>query len=479
MTKDINTFHTEVAVIGAGFSGLQAALSLRESGISFMLIEAHHRVGGKSLTTPLTTIDGIVEMGPTWINDKTQPRMYEMVKRYGLGVIKQYLGGLEVIYDANGQAHTYKHGELPPTLPDDQITQLGVITTLLETEAAKFDPERPGCFINNEPPDIPDTSMAEFLSLQGIPEGSISHIYLTVFCRGVFGLETSELGVYFFLDTLKQGHGFRSLAGDDSEGAQFLRIEKGTSTICQQMASELPPESILLDAPVTHIEQRDGGACVVTTESGCTIHCAKVIITVPSHTYHHITFTPPLPPSKHLLASRTLRGHYAKSVLTYATPWWRELGLTGKFNGVGDGPVTTSWELSRPEKGQYSLAVFTTADHYVAHFANSTPEDRKNSIVTHLAKIVGATAGKKIKDAIYNVQEFIEQDWYEKAYIEGAPMAAFGPGDFTRLAPILREVFQNIHFAGTETARVWKGYMEGAIEAGERVAAEIISEMKS
>lgn len=345
---------------------------------------------------------------------------------------------------------------------------------LLETEAAKFDTERPGCFMNDESPTIPDTSLAEFMKAQDIPDGSITQIYITLVCRGMFGLEPSELGLYFFLDTLKQGHGFYSLIGDHREGAQYLHIKEGTSTIVQRMANEFPPDSVLLGAPVTKIDQRDGGACVVTTKSGQKIHCRKVIITIPSHTYHKITFTPPLPPSKELLATHTLRGHYAKSFLTYSKPWWREMGLSGKFSGAGTGPVSTSWEVSRPEKGQYSLAVFTTANHYVTHFANSTPEDRQKSILRRLAEIVEATVGEGHKDAVYDVKEFIEQDWYQKEYIEGAPMAAIGPGEFTSLAPVLREMFKNIHFAGTETARQWKGYMEGAMEAGERAAAEII-----
>ena len=34
-----------------------------------------------------------------------------------------------------------------------------------------------------------------------------------------------------------------------------------------------------------------------------------------------------------------------------------------------------------------------------------------------------------------------------------------------------------IHWAGTETATVWNGYMDGAIQSGERAAAEVLSEL--
>jgi monoamine oxidase len=31
-----------------------------------------------------------------------------------------------------------------------------------------------------------------------------------------------------------------------------------------------------------------------------------------------------------------------------------------------------------------------------------------------------------------------------------------------------------IHWAGAETATVWSGYMDGAVQSGERAAAEVV-----
>ena len=39
----------------------------------------------------------------------------------------------------------------------------------------------------------------------------------------------------------------------------------------------------------------------------------------------------------------------------------------------------------------------------------------------------------------------------------------------------LREPVNRLHFAGTETATEWLGYMDGAIQAGERAAREVSS----
>jgi monoamine oxidase len=48
-----------------------------------------------------------------------------------------------------------------------------------------------------------------------------------------------------------------------------------------------------------------------------------------------------------------------------------------------------------------------------------------------------------------------------------------GPGTLTGLGPVLREPCGPVHWAGTDTATEWPGYMDGAIQAGERAAAEI------
>jgi monoamine oxidase len=38
----------------------------------------------------------------------------------------------------------------------------------------------------------------------------------------------------------------------------------------------------------------------------------------------------------------------------------------------------------------------------------------------------------------------------------------------------LRRPIGHIHWAGAETATVWNGYMDGAVQSGERVAAEVL-----
>ena len=59
--------------------------------------------------------------------------------------------------------------------------------------------------------------------------------------------------------------------------------------------------------------------------------------------------------------------------------------------------------------------------------------------------------------------------------IYGCYVGNFGPGVWTTLGEALRTPCGRVHWAGTETAREWMGYFEGALEAGERAALEVLS----
>ena len=41
--------------------------------------------------------------------------------------------------------------------------------------------------------------------------------------------------------------------------------------------------------------------------------------------------------------------------------------------------------------------------------------------------------------------------------------------------PAIRAPVGPIHWAGTETAIYWNGYMEGAVQSGDRAAAEVLA----
>jgi monoamine oxidase len=51
------------------------------------------------------------------------------------------------------------------------------------------------------------------------------------------------------------------------------------------------------------------------------------------------------------------------------------------------------------------------------------------------------------------------------------------PGVLSRFGAALRAPIGRLHWAGSETATEWFGYMEGAIESGQRAAREVLARL--
>ena len=74
--------------------------------------------------------------------------------------------------------------------------------------------------------------------------------------------------------------------------------------------------------------------------------------------------------------------------------------------------------------------------------------------------------------------QIIEKEWVKDPWATGAPSPVTTPGMLVEDAgKAIREPWRNVHFVGTETAHVWKGYMEGAVRSGIRGAHEVIADL--
>jgi hypothetical protein len=108
-----SVFDTDVIVVGGGPSGVTAAYELHRVGIRAIVLEAKDRLGGRSHSIKRSTGEGTVELGATWINNKTQPEVVALTELLGLDLAVQYDAGSTVHEDSQGVVHEVKREPCP------------------------------------------------------------------------------------------------------------------------------------------------------------------------------------------------------------------------------------------------------------------------------------------------------------------------------------------------------------------------------
>jgi monoamine oxidase len=158
-------------------------------------------------------------------------------------------------------------------------------------------------------------------------------------------------------------------------------------------------------------------------------------------------------------------GRLIKATAIYDRPFWRDDGLSGEAVHE-DGPVTVTFDNTPPDGTPGALVGFV-GGRDADEFGKLGKSQRRAAVLACFEQLFGPQAKA--------AKEYVEQDWGAEEWIGGGPVANFGKGGVTAAASALREPVGPIHWAGTETATVWNGYMDGAVQSGERAAAEVLA----
>jgi monoamine oxidase len=79
--------------------------------------------------------------------------------------------------------------------------------------------------------------------------------------------------------------------------------------------------------------------------------------------------------------------------------------------------------------------------------------------------------------AAQNPKGYVEKSWAQELYTGGCYGGYLPPGVLLDYGEEIRSPHGRVHWAGTETATYWAGYMDGAVRSGERAAAEVLAEL--
>jgi monoamine oxidase len=439
----------DVAVVGAGLSGLTAARELTRHGASVTVLEARDRVGGKMHTVSVEGCD--VDFGAHWVGP-TQHRMLALCEELGIGLEKQYLKGRHLL-TIGGERHDFT-GTVPLFSPFG-AAESAVAVARVEVRRRLVRREDP--WNSRGAARLDSFTLGHWM--RRLKSDSARALF-TITARTVFGAEPSQLSFLYFLWYTQCAGGLMALTEFEG-GGQDSHLHGGTQQICDRIAAELG-DAVVLGSPVSSIATDAGGGAVVTSGRQ-TVRAGKVIVAVSPTIASRIEFDPALPPPREALAQRMPMGAYMKGVAIYEHPWWRDQGLSG-IAFTDTGPVQMVVDASPPGGEPGVLVGFITGAPALEMGALG-PAERRAAI---LAALAGAVAPEAASPTAYR-----DFNWHEERWSRGGPVGLMGPGTLTGLGTHLTQPIGPVHWAGTDTATDWNGYMEGAVQAGARAAGEV------
>lgn len=444
-------YDCDCIVLGAGVAGLTAAHALRKGGFEVRVLEARDRVGGRTFSGTLA--GAAVDWGGQWIGEG-QPLAYELVKELGLGTFPTWDQGTRVL-EMNGRRSTYR-GTVPWMAPWKLLqVQLGIWQ--IDRKARTIDPVLPWTH--------PEAAAWDARTLDDerrrfMPSAE-SRAVMDAAMRTVFGADSADLSLFHALAYVRSAGSLARLI-DTEGGFQQDRIRGGAQGIALALAAALGDDRVHRGCAATAVS-RDEAGVTVRDAQGQDWRARRAIVAIPVGHGAKIAWAPALPPARTALMARAPMAAAVKCFARYETAFWRARGFSGEAVS-GDGPLSVTFDACGENGANPCLLAFVGGSHARA-WQSQDPEARKAIVLDRLARYFGDEARRPIA--------YAEHDWSTEAWSGGGPITLWPRGVLSQYGSALREPVGPIHWAGTETARHCMGFIEGAIESGQRAAAEV------
>jgi monoamine oxidase len=480
----------DVVVVGAGLAGLTAAWQLHRAGLNVRVLEARDRVGGRTLNHHLGG-GKVIEVGGQWVGPlpnepatasvptqavyRPQARVYNLARQLGIGTFKTYNQGDYVDYSSVTGLTRYSSSTRIPTDPgtgnaaqalyelNQMAAQVPVDAPYTAANAALWDGQTVETWIREKltPPDQPPDASTNSLVTLGI--------------EAVFAAEPRDLSLLHALFYIASAGTFDNLV-DTANGAQDSRFIGGSQAISIALAKRLG-HRVSLRSPVRRIEHRQGKVHVIG--DGFAVAAKKVVVAIPPTLAGRLVYQPTLAALsgdgglRDQLTQRIPQGSTIKVQCIYQHPFWRADGLAGQATS-DTGPVKVTFDNTPyPDDGTPNaspgvlIGFIEGADG--RYWGTRSKQERFQAVITSFARYFGERA----LHPLGGIDGYVEMLWSAEQYTGGCYGGIFPPGVWLSYGPALRQPIGEIHWAGTETATIWNGYMDGAVQSGERVAQEV------
>ena len=451
------TLQRDVAIVGAGPSGLAAATALRKAGLTVAVIEARDRVGGRTWTD---TIDGaVLEIGGQWVSPD-QTALISLLDELGLKTFERYREGESVYISSAGERTQYTGDSFPTN--DTTKKEMDRLIDEMDDLAAQIGAEEP--WAHPLARDLDTVSFKQWLINQSDDAEARDNIGL--FIAG--GMLTKPAHSFSALQAVLMAASAGSFSHlVDEDFILDKRVIGGMQQVSIRMAEALG-DDVFLNAPVRTVKWNESGATVLA-DGDVRVEASRVILAVPPNLYSRISYDPPLPRRQHQMHQHQSLGLVIKVQAVYETPFWREDGLSGTGFGASE-VVQEVYDNTNHEDDRGTLVAFVSDEKADAMFELSV-EERKATILASLARYLGPKAEEPVV--------YYESDWGSEEWTRGAYAASFDLGGLHRYGADSRTPVGPIHFSCSDIAAEGYQHVDGAVRMGQRTAADIIARSKA
>ncbi len=444
----------KIIIIGAGLAGLSAAYELTKAGHDVTVLEARNRPGGRVHTLRDPFAEGLyAEAGATRIPDHHHFTL-KYAELFGLTLDPFEPPDLPSVYYVRGQRIRVTPGqkvEWPYELTPEERA-LGVngmrqkyIWSMLSELGDVTDPHWPS----------PETlekydqmNRSDFWRSRGASSEAVALLSLG--------------GIDDRADTWSTLFMLRNQALDQKRN-RYYKIRGGTDLLPEAFAVRLS-ERILYAAPVVRIEQSPQGVKAIFLHAGSyhTIAGDYLICAVPFSVQKDIEVAPAFSLEKQRAIELLPYLSASKIFLQSRTRFWVNDGLSGF--ATTDLPISQVWDMTYKQPGSRGIL-------------------QAYPISLHSRQVTGMSETERIDFALEQVETIypgmrdnfeggVTKCWDEDEWARGA-VSYYKPGQFGSLLPHVARPEGRTHFAGEHTS-VWiGGWMQGALESGNRVAQEV------
>jgi monoamine oxidase len=440
-----------VTVIGAGLAGLSAAYDLHRAGWIVTVLEARDRVGGRVYSVRSFSSGLVAEGGGEFIEDR-HTRMLAFAKQFNLqlgrvGSWQRQAGDWGAFNGRSGR------------LADENVWGTNLLAEIERmwdavSELGKYVPDPKQPQTSREAKRLDAQSALDWINAQ-----DANPLAKSYFIQHIRSEYTAEPECFSLLDLARNSAMYYSTA----ERHLNWRVIGGNDLIPRALTDALP--DVRLNAEVTSMRILPDEVAVIYKQgnSHLTIHSAFAVLAIPLTTARLIDFNSSLPTAHQKMVNNISYGAVTKVMIQYRERFWDQTGWNGRL--TTDSPIVITWLATSHIESEAGIITAYTGGGPGAMLAALSDEARIQVAVEEIEKL--------FPDSSDLIEHTATVAWPNEPFTRGSYMA-LAPGEVTAYWQTLFEPAGRLFFAG-EHATALQGYMEGAVESGQRAAANIIS----